>query len=396
MPDLGYDPFSPEVMADPWPFYARLREQSPVHYLERWDCWALSRFEDLWNAAADDEHFMAGRGTSTAHLLTKVMPVSPMIGVMDPPDHTRLRAAVRGFFAPKRVHAFEPRIRGWVREYLDRVRGRGSADLVEEFAKPVAAKVACLVAGYPIEHGEHLGELVHRFFARVPGHEGMTPDGLAALQEMGGYFAAMVRERRKRPIDEPDILGALLPFETGGRRYADEELASHLAMFLIGGAETFPKVFASAIYWLWRHPDQRAELAADSTLAVDAFNETLRFDMPTQTMMRTLRSDFTLHGKLMKASQPVIFLFPSGNRDPREFREPDRFWIRRRAPRMLGFGAGTHACLGIHIARLEGRIALEEVLAVMPRYEIEESGLEHYTTEFVRGISKLPVRFAPA
>lgn len=391
-----YDPFSPEVMNDPWPFYARLREESPAHFLPRWDCWALSRFEDLWNAAADNDSFMAGRGTSTAHLLTQVMEVSPMIGVMDPPDHTRLRGAVRGLFAPRRVHAFEPRIRGWVREYLGRVRGRGSADLVADFAKPLAAKVACLVAGYPIEHGEHLGELVHRFFARVPGHEGMTPDGLAALQEMGGYFTEMARERRRSPTEEPDILNALLPFEIAGRRYTDEELASHLAMFLIGGAETFPKVFASAVYWLWRHPDQRAELAADPSLALDAFNETLRFDMPTQTMMRTLRRDFALHGQLMKAGRPVIFLFPSGNRDPREFSEPDRFWIRRRAPRMLGFGAGTHACLGIHIARLEGRVALEEVLAVMPRYEIEESGLQNYTTEFVRGISKLPVRFEAA
>jgi cytochrome P450 len=391
-----YDPFSPEVMNDPWPFYARLREESPAHYLERWDCWALSRFEDLWSAAADDRSYMAGRGTSTAHLLTKVMDVSPMIGVMDPPDHTRLRAAIRGFFAPRRVHAFEPRIRGWVREYLERVRGRGSADLVADFAKPLAAKVACLVAGYPIEDGERLGELVHRFFARVTGHEGMTPDGLVALQEMGAYFAGMVRERRSRPTQEPDILNALLPFEIGGRRYTDEELASHLAMFLIGGAETFPKVFASAIWWLWRHPDQRAELVADPSLAIDAFNETLRYDMPTQTMMRTLRRDVVLHGQLMKAGRPVIFLFPSGNRDPREFPEPDRFRIRRRAPRMLGFGAGTHACLGLHIARLEGRIALEEVLALMPRYEIEESGVRHYITEFVRGIAKLPVHFARA
>jgi cytochrome P450 len=113
-------------------------------------------------------------------------------------------------------------------------------------------------------------------------------------------------------------------------------------------------------------------------------------------MMRTLRRDFALHGQLMKAGRPVIFLFPSGNRDAREFPEPDRFWTRRRAPRMLGFGAGTHACLGIHIARLEGRVALEELLAVMPRYEIEESGLQRYTTEFVRGISKLPVRFEAA
>jgi hypothetical protein len=393
--ELEYDPFSPDVMRDPWPVYARLREEAPAYYLERWDAWALSRFADLWNAAGDDRTFMAGRGTSTAHLLTKVMPVTPMIGVMDPPAHTRLRAAVRGFFAAKRVAGFEPRIRGWVRAYLERVRERGHADLVADFARPLAAKVACLVAGYPIEDGERLGDLVHRFFARVPEQEGMTPDGLAALQEMGAYFAEMVRTRRQRPTTEPDILNALLDFEIDGRRYTDDEVASHLSMFLIGGAETFPKVFASAIYCLWRHPDQRAELAADPALAIDVFNETLRYDMPTQTMMRSLRRDLELHGQRMKAGQPVILLFPSGNRDPREFPEPDRFWIRRRAPRMLGFGGGTHACLGIHIARLEGRIALEEVLAVMPRYEIEESGLERYRTEFVRGWSKVPVSFTP-
>jgi len=392
---VDYDPFAPEVMDDPWPFYARLREESPVHYLERWDCWALSRFQDLWDAAADDATYMAGRGTSTAHLLTKVMGVTPMIGVMDPPEHTRVRAAVRGFFAPRRIQALEPTLRGWAREYLDAIRGSGSAELVADFARPLAAKVACLVAGFPIEHGERLGELVHRFFARVPGVEGMTPDGLVALEELGAYFTEMARERRRRPTEAADILDALLAFDVGGRRYGDEDLASHLSMILIGGAETFPKVFASAIWWLWKHPDQRAELAADPRLALDAFNETLRYDMPTQTMMRVLRRDRELHGVRMRAGRPVIFLFPSGNRDRREFLEPDRFWIQRRAPRMLGFGAGTHACLGVHIARLEGRVALEEVLAAMPTYEIDEAGVERYRTEFVRGISRLPVRFEP-
>jgi cytochrome P450 len=394
---VRYDPFDPEAMADPWPIYARLREQAPVYYIERFDAWALSRFEDLWHAAADNETFTAERGTSTAHLLTRVQPVTPMLGMMDPPAHTRLRARVRRFFLPGRVAGFETAIRGWTREYLAAFRARGEADLVAELIIPLAAKVACLAAGYPIADGEKLGELVHRFFARREGHEGMTPDGLAALQEMSHYFLDMIAQRRRRATADPDVLNMLLEYEDeAGRRPDDPAIASHLSLFLIGGAETVPKVFANAMYWLWKHPDQRAEVVADPALAVDAFNESLRYDMPTQTMMRSVRRETVLHGQRLRVGQPVIFLFPSGNRDPREFPEPDRFWIQRRPPRMLGFGAGTHACLGVHVARLEGRIALQEVLAVMPRYEIVESGLERYVTEFVRGWSRLPVRFQPA
>ena len=158
---VHYDPFSPEVMRDPWPVYARLREEAPAYYLERWDAWALSRFADLWDAAGDPQTFLARRGTSTAHLLTKVMSVAPMIGVMDPPDHTRLRAAVRGCFAARRVAGFESRIRGWVSESLQRVHERGKADLVAEFAQ----------VGQVVEAFSHVE--IHRIVDRGLGAKGV-------------------------------------------------------------------------------------------------------------------------------------------------------------------------------------------------------------------------------
>jgi cytochrome P450 len=166
-------------------------------------------------------------------------------------------------------------------------------------------------------------------------------------------------------------------------------------MLIIGGSETFPKVFANCMRWLGEHPEQRAECVADPGLIPDAFIEVLRFDMPTQFLCRSLKKDVPIHGKTMKTGQPVLFLYPSANRDPREFENPDRFDIHRRPPRILSFGQGTHLCLGIHAAKLEGRICLEETLKRIPDYEVDFAGAERLVTDFVQGYASLPVTFEP-
>jgi hypothetical protein len=165
-----------------------------------------------------------------------------------------------------------------------------------------------------------------------------------------------------------------------------------MSLFLIGGSETFPKVFANLARRLFEHPSQRAAVAADPSLAPDAMIEALRYDMPTQFLGRTVVRDIELHGEKLRAGDVVLFLYASANRDPREFRDPDNFDIARRPPRILSFGHGTHACLGIHTAKAEGRIALEELLRRDPEYEIDLAGAQRLRTEFVQGFSHLPVR----
>ena len=184
--------------------------------------------------------------------------------------------------------------------------------------------------------------------------------------------------------------------EIGGRKFADEEAASHLSMFIIGGSETFPKTFASAVHRLWQHPEQRAELVKDPGLIPDAYMEALRYDMPTQFLMRTMKNDLTLHGVTMRKGRPVMFLYPSANRDAREFQDPDRFDIKRRPPRILSFGHGIHACIGRHFAQMEGKLCFEKLLSHAPRYEVQEHKLKRIRTEFVQGWESMPVVFGRA
>jgi cytochrome P450 len=189
------------------------------------------------------------------------------------------------------------------------------------------------------------------------------------------------------------VLNRFLAEDLDGRRLSDMEVASHLNMLVIGGTETLPKVFSKAVYRLFQHPDQRDRCIADPSLLPDAFQETLRYDMPTQMLGRSVLRDFELHGETVREGQGLMFLWASANRDEREFSDPDRFDIERRAPRILSFGHGTHTCLGAHVARMEGRVLLEELLARIPDYTVDEERIEHLSSEFFRGFLSLPISF---
>ncbi len=387
---IDYDPFSEAIRNDPLPIYKRLRDEDPVHYMERYDAWALSRFQDIWDASSRAD-FSAARGTTPAQLLTKDQPVTPMLNVMDPPAHTQLRSVIRKCFLPKHVRSAEPVARELAVKLLDRVADQDEFDAIGDFAALLSVSVACMAIGLPAEDGPMLTRWVQGFFHHDPESGGVTPEGLASLGELTAYCEEKIRERRRNPVDGPEAINALATFELDGRLFSDTDAASHVSMLVIGGSETFPKVLANALRRLWEHPDQRAALAADPAGIPDAFNEALRFDMPTQFLGRTLTQDVELHGRSMKAGQPVIFLYASANRDDREFEDPDRFDIRRRAPRFLSFGAGNHACLGTHVARMEGKVCLELLLERFPGYELDLDRAERFRTEFVQGFSSLPL-----
>jgi hypothetical protein len=209
---------------------------------------------------------------------------------------------------------------------------------------------------------------------------------------MFGYFHQKIAERRSGAAKD-DVLQQLIEFEQDGVRLDDEAIASHLSMLIIGGSETFPKTFASILRRLWEHPDQRQMCIDDPGLIPDAYSEGLRYDMPTQFLMRVVSRPVEFAGAKMTEGQPIMFLYHSGNHDEREFDDPDRFDIKRRAPRMMSFGYGPHSCLGINVARLEGKVCLEEVLRRIPDYEVDLEGSERLLTEFVQGYWKLPITF---
>ncbi len=389
---VEYDPFSEEVMRDAGPIYKQLRDEAPAYYCERWDCWALSRFADIWQASGDTKHFTAAKGTTSAHLLTKVQPVTPMINLMDAPQHSQLRSAMRGYFAAPEVAPLEPLIRKMAQESLEEAKGRGGLDAMGDFASKIAVTVACTVNGLPVEDGPILNKLVWRFFKREPGVEGMTEQGLAAFGEMDVYFRNLISERRKGAVPD-SVLGTLLEIEIDGEKLDDAAISSHLAMLIIGGAETFPKTFATILRRLAEHPDQRAECAADPSLIPDAFTEGLRYDMPTQFLCRVVTKEVEFHGQTLKPGQPVLFLYPSGNHDEREFENPDAFDIHRKPARILSFGYGPHSCIGINTARLEAKVCIEETLKAAPEYELDLANAERLVTDFVQGYAVFPITF---
>ena len=389
---VQYNPFSEEVMRDPHPIYKQMRKEAPVYHIEEYDAWALSKFDDIWACSMDAKHFSAAQGTTSAHLLTKVQPVTPMLNLMDPPQHTQLRSQMRHHFTPAAIGKLEPVIREVARTNLEAALERGELDVMSDLASKVSVTVACMVTGIPLEDTEHMNDLVWRFFGREPGVDGMTADGLAAMEEMFGYFAQL-SEKRRVEGDRDDLVSLLNNVEIDGQKLDTASIASHISLLIIGGSETLPKVFASAVQWLGEHPDQRAEVAANPELVPNAFLEVLRYDMPTQFLCRTVTNEIEIRGKKLKPGQPVLYLYPSANRDEDEFENPDSFDVKRQIPRLLSFGHGTHLCLGIHAAKLEGRVLIEELLAKRPEYQLDLARSERLVTDFVQGYASLPVTF---
>ena len=391
---ISYDPFSDDVvLGDPYPLYARLRDEQPVHHLEKWEAFALSRFEDVWNACADP-NFSVARGTAASQLLTRLQPVTPSLNHMDLPEHGRLRSQVRTFFKPSRMRALEPELRRFVSEKLDGFADRVEVDLVTELAQPLAAFAVCRISGFPVEDADQLRRWVARFFHREPGHASMTPDGVQAMQDIIGYFTALSAQRRVCPSLEPDAISVFQGFEDQtGRRPSDADVASHCLLLILGGTDTLPKVLASTLLRLFENPDQRARVVRHLDLVGDAFLEALRIDMPTQFMMRATLEATRVGGVDIPAGSPIFLLYAAANRDPREFPEADEYRLDRRPHRFLGFSHGTHACLGIHAAKAEARIALSEILRRRPDYVVETTRLEKYVTDLVKGYSRMPIRW---
>ena len=392
---VQYSPLMPEILENPFPIYKRLRDEAPAYYCEEFDCWALSRFQDIWEQSSDNESYSAAaRGTTPLHLITKQLSVFPSVNMMDPPEHVRNRALISGAFKPKRVQELAPVVEEIVERRAQVLDTDAEVDLVGDYIAKVAIEVSCVLLGLPVEDGDTLYGYVNRFFDREPGKPGITEDGIAAMADLGSHLADLVRYHRKHPLDADVLMNAYLNARFDGEPLSDADIASQMSTLVIGSTDSFPKIFASFVLELFRHPAQRAELVADGSLVPNAFREGLRYGMPTQFLGRTVTKEVHLHGQTFTPGQAVIFLYPSANRDEREFEDPDRFDIHRRSKRILTFGHGNHACLGTHIAALEGETSIRALLRHMPEYVVDESRIARLRSEFVAGITGMPVRRA--
>ena len=388
---VEFDPFAESYFDDPFPVYQQLRDEARAYYHEELDCYFLSRFEDIWEAVSSG-HFSHRKGTNTQDLLAN-KPPNLALSSMTPPHHTALRRVLWPFFSPSRTRALEPLVREQAARFIEEGIEHGSIDANGGLARKISVRVAFEIIGLPETDADRAAELVGLAFDRSPDVKGPNERALAAQAELHAYLKGQIEERQARP-GPGDLLDQLIAYDYEGERLPFAQLLSNVYLLVVGGTETLPKVFAGGVYQLWKHPDQRRELAEDLRLAEDAFWEMLRYEMPTLMLGACAEQDTEIGGGTrIPAGQKIMHLWVSANRDEREFEEPDRFDIHRKAPRILTFNHARHRCLGAHVAQMEGRVLLEELLTRKPDYEIDEPGVVRIRSEFFRGFDRLPMVF---
>lgn len=391
---LEFDPYAYPVHEDPYPVYARLRAEAPAYRNEALGFWALSRHADVLGGFRDWQTFSSRYGVSLDLDAFHAQAEATMSFLaMDPPRHDRLRSLVSRGFTPRRVQALEPRIRAMAIAYLDAVVERGGCDFVRDVAGKLPMDVISELLGVPETDRTELRGWADLVVHREEGVRKLPPAAAEAALRMLHYFTEMLAERKKRLRD--DLTGALLDAEIDGDRLSDREIIGFLFLMVVAGNETTTKLLGNALYWLWRNPSERDRLRGDPTLVPRWVEETLRYDNSTQALARILARDVELHGEKLREGERVVLLVGSANRDERVFPEPDRYDLLRDTRASLAFGQGTHFCLGASLARLEGKVALEELWRRMPDYEIEPAGLVRVHSVNVRGFAALPLRFEP-
>jgi cytochrome P450 len=386
-----YNPFAYEIHEDPYPTYARMRDEEPAYYNPDLRFWAFSRFDDVLNGYRDWETFTSTRGIALGDAMQSTAP--SMIG-MDPPDQTKLRKLAVGAFTPKRVGALEPRIRALTTRFLDGLVEEGECDLIARFAALLPSDVISTLLGAPPEDHNDLRIWTATLLTREDGVADLPPAAHEASRKLTGRFQELIAEKRRRPGE--DLISALIATELEGRRLTDLEILGFAMLLITGGNETTEKLIANTVHQLARHPEQRARVLANPGRIPAAVEESLRFRSPTQYMVRTNTRPLEVYGRTIPEGEKVMLLIGAANHDPRRFDAPERFDIDRTMERHLAFGFGVHFCLGARLARLEARVALEEIHQRLPDYEVDESGVGVVHATNVAGLATLPIRFTPS
>jgi len=389
-----YDPYSHEAMSDAHPLYARLRAQSRIHYMPRYDAWAFAGFEEIWKASLDFELFSAAGGQTPGQVLLGE-PIPHTFMTMDPPRHRIYRGLIADAYSRRSIESEKPRMRALVRELLAPLAERGEFEVYTELANRVTTINAAHMAGVPRSDAETLRRWIDGFLARERGQVGTSARNAECAARLGSYLAGLVAESRRHPERATGHLATWLTAEVEGRKLTDEEVVANLYSLVVTGSETTPLSVAATLRCLFERPAQLAAVRADPALVVHAFSESLRFDHPTNVLTRRVGRDAVFFGQDLREGQGVLFLYASANRDEREFPDADVYDIARRPRRTLSFGHGIHKCLGEHVGMALGCILLEEVLATVAEYEVDLDACERLYGEFLSGWCRVPIRFRP-
>lgn len=400
--DLYYDPFDYEIDANVHAVWQRLRDDAPLYRNDKYDFWALSRYDDVLEAILDTERFSSVHGTTLDMMGPDPFPI-PMLIFMDPPEHTWHRKVVNRAFTPRKIAFLEERVIAICRNLLEQLEGRTHFDFVQEYAAIIPPTMIMTLVGFP-------QDMVEEWRKGIDNMLTVSPDGnigeqrSAAMAAMGSLEASagglllqvlpeLMTERRKKSQD--DLLSVLVHAEIdeeGSHRHlTDEEIFSFVMLLSGAGSETVARLLGWVATLLDRHPEQRSELADTPELIPNAIEECLRYEAPSPVQGRWVMQEAEFHGNIVPKGSKILLINGSGNRDPRHFPEADHFDIHRKIDRHLSFGYGAHFCVGGALARLEGHVALRELLQRFPTWHVDYDRAEMIHTASVRGYSKLPV-----
>lgn len=396
-----YQLLDPEVLANPYPLYHKLRNHDPVHWDPFLHAWVVTRYSDVVHVL---HHFSADRTPTPEQLSSlNLSALNPIARVMvrqmlflDPPDHTRLRALASAAFTPRRVEQLRSHIQEVMDTLLDAVVSKGSMDVIADFAGPAPAIVTAELLGVPAADHAQLKEW-SQDFAEMLGNFQHNPDRfprvLHSVESLCTYFRSTMREQHLHQRE--GLVQAMMTAEIEGARLTEEEIIANLIVTMVGGLETTTNLIGNGVLTLLRHPAELARLRADSSLIPSAVEELLRYESPSQHTARLAPADVELGGKRIRKRQAVIAVMGAGNRDPERFPEPDLLDLTRKNNQHLAFGWAAHFCFGAALARMEGQIAFETILRRLPQLQLNAQGPLVWRHNLgLRGLTSLPVVFA--
>ncbi|MGH3351250.1 MAG: cytochrome P450 [Nocardioides sp.] len=394
-----FDPYDYDFHEDPYPVYARLREEAPLYRNASDDFWALSRHADVHAAMKNDSAFSNRMGVSLdasawnqdAHRVMSFL-------ALDGKEQTRLRKLVSAGFTPRRVRELAPGVQALTDRYLDGLlavnEDRGEADWIAELAGKLPMDVISQMIGVADADRDEVRRLADLMVHREDGVRDVPEAGMAAALELIGYYTTMVAERRKRPND--DLTSALIQAEVDGDRLRDHEIIAFLILMVVAGNETTTKLLGNALLHLGANPSQMKDVFTGTDLVGSWIEETLRHDTSTQMLARCVADDIELHGQIVPAGAKLLVLIGSANRDERVFTAPTVFDVHRSPEELaksMSFGVGRHFCLGANLARLESRVVLEELVRRTSGFEVHADRAVRVHSTSVRGFAELPVTF---
>jgi cytochrome P450 len=391
---VEFDPFSRDFFDDPYDTYAQLRDNAPCYYSEQYDFYALSRFDDVVAGHRDYATFTSTHGQTYEQLSSHEPSDMGSIISMDPPEHTRYRALVSRAFTPRSIGNYEALVREIISGYLDPLMGRRQFDILEEFAAPFPVEIISTILGVPAENRQQIRLWTDAMLHREEGSAMGTSAAAEAGMAQGMYLFELSQQKRAEPAN--DMLSALIEAqvetEDGELTQLDDvEIAGFGTLLAAAGSETVTKLVGNAVVLFHRHPDQWAKVLDDPGVIANAVEEILRYWAPSQYQGRYSTVDSTWHGVTIPKAKPVFLITGAANRDPRRYDDPDRFDITREPGLAVGLGHGLHVCLGAALARLESRVAIEEIARRWPAFEVDEAGLRRVQMSNVAGYSSVPI-----